>query len=186
MRKKVVYILISLVAVIITITTASFIFHRPVPKAAELRRDTKRLNLTVTNADSEYPELKGLDKKMQYYMRKWQFKGISLAITRGDSLVYAKGYGWAEEEKGIEMTKYDRGYPFMVSNHSSVKDCFERSFGMARLEEALDEISEDGVAAIGEELNTLKKRAIILCDLRAQSAELGKEIAAIKAQLGIE
>jgi CubicO group peptidase (beta-lactamase class C family) len=103
MRKKIGYILISSVAVIITITTASFIFHRPVPKAAELRRDTKRLNLTVTNADSEYPELKGLDKKMQYYMRKWQFKGISLAITRGDSLVYAKGYGWAEEEKGIEM-----------------------------------------------------------------------------------
>lgn len=90
------------------------------------------------------------------------------------------------EEKGIEMTKYDRGYPFMVSNHSSIKDCFERSFGMARLEEALDEISEDGVASIGEELNTLKKRAIILCDLRAQSAELGKEITTIKAQLGIE
>lgn len=90
------------------------------------------------------------------------------------------------EEKGIEMTKYDRVYPFGVSNHSSVKDCFERSFGMERLEEALDEISEDGVDAIGEELNTLKKRATILCDLRAQSAELGKEITTIKAQLGIE
>lgn len=90
------------------------------------------------------------------------------------------------EAKGIEMTKYDRGYPFMVSNYSSVKDCFERSFGMARLEEALDEISEEGVAAIGEELNALKKRAIIMCDLRPQSAELGKEIAQIKAQLGIE
>lgn len=90
------------------------------------------------------------------------------------------------EAKGIEMSKYDRGYPFIVSNHSPIKDCFERSFGMARLEEALDEISEDGVAAIGEELNTLKKRAIILCDLRAQSAELGKEITTIKAQLGIE
>lgn len=90
------------------------------------------------------------------------------------------------EAKGIEMTKYDRGYPFMVSNHSSVTDCFERSFGMARLEEALDEIAEEGVAAIGEELNTLKKRALILCDLRSQSAELGKEIAQIKAQLGIE
>ena len=90
------------------------------------------------------------------------------------------------EANGIEMTKYDRGYPFGVSNYSSVKDCFERSFGMERLEEALDEISEEEVAAIGEELNALKKRAIILCDLRSQSAELGKEIAQIKAQLGIE
>ena len=103
MRKKVTYILISLVAVIITITTASFIFHRPIPKPVELRKSNKKLNLTVTNADSDIPELKGLDKKMQYYMRKWQFKGASLAVTRGDSLVYAKGYGWADEEKGIEM-----------------------------------------------------------------------------------
>lgn len=47
-------------------------------------------------------------------------------------------------------------------------------------------MSEEGVAAIGEELNALKKRAIILCDLRSQSAELGKEITTIKAQLGIE
>lgn len=90
------------------------------------------------------------------------------------------------EAKGIEITKYDRGYPFMVSNRSSVTDCFEHCFGMARLEESLDEISEEEVAAIGEELNALKKRAIILCDLRSQSAELGKEIAQIKAQLGIE
>lgn len=90
------------------------------------------------------------------------------------------------EEKGIEMTKYDRGYPFMVSNHSSIKDCFERKFGMVKLEEVLDEMSEEGVAAIGSELNVLKTRATILGDLCRQSAELGKEITAIKAQLGIE
>ena len=36
-------------------------------------------------------------------MRKWELKGASLAITRNDSLLYAKGYGWADEEKGIEM-----------------------------------------------------------------------------------
>lgn len=90
------------------------------------------------------------------------------------------------EEKGIEMTKYDRGHPFMVSNHSSIKECFERRFGMNKLEEILDEMSEDGVAAIGSELNALKTRATILRDLRHQSAELGKEIIVIKAQLGIE
>jgi CubicO group peptidase (beta-lactamase class C family) len=30
-------------------------------------------------------------------------KGASLAITRNDSLLYAKGYGWADEELGIGM-----------------------------------------------------------------------------------
>ena len=62
-----------------------------------------RLNLTVTNQQSEIPELEGLDKKVRYYMRKWQFKGASLAITRNDSLVYAKGYGWADEANGVQM-----------------------------------------------------------------------------------
>lgn len=90
------------------------------------------------------------------------------------------------EEKGIQMDKYDYDYPFRASMRSSIGECFERKFGMARLEEALDEISEEGVAAIGEELNALKKRAIILCDLRSKSAELGKEITNIKAMLGIE
>ena len=63
-----------------------------------------RLNDTLTNEMSEIPELNALDRKVRSYMRKWHMKGASLAITRGDSLVYAKGYGWADEENGIEMS----------------------------------------------------------------------------------
>jgi CubicO group peptidase (beta-lactamase class C family) len=63
-----------------------------------------KLNDTLTNAMSDIPELAGLDKRITSYMRQWHMKGASIAITRGDSLVYAKGYGWADEEKGIEMS----------------------------------------------------------------------------------
>lgn len=63
-----------------------------------------RLNDTLTNEMSEIPELNALDRKVRSYMRKWHMKGASLAITRGDSLVYAKGYGWADEENCIEMS----------------------------------------------------------------------------------
>ena len=90
------------------------------------------------------------------------------------------------EKEGVEMTRYDRSYPFMVSNYSAFKDCADRHFFTVKLEKVLDAMPESGVAAIGEELNALKTRATILCDLRRQSAELGKEIATIKAQLGIE
>jgi CubicO group peptidase (beta-lactamase class C family) len=101
MRKKAVYITIASLAVAIIVATASSIFHKPIPKPAEIKKPAVRLNQTVTNADSDIPELAGLDRKVNYYMRKWQFKGASLAITRGDSLVYAKGYGIADE--GVEM-----------------------------------------------------------------------------------
>ena len=53
---------------------------------------------------SNIPDLLAMDKKVNAYLSKWHMKGASLAITRGDSLVYAKGYGWADEENGLEMT----------------------------------------------------------------------------------
>ena len=62
------------------------------------------LNDTLTNEMSNIPDLLAMDKKVNAYLRKWQMKGASLAITRGDSLVYAKGYGWADEENGLEMS----------------------------------------------------------------------------------
>ena len=63
-----------------------------------------RLNDTLTNEMSNIPELLAMDRKVNAYLRKWHMKGASLAITRGDSLVYAKGYGWADEENGLEMS----------------------------------------------------------------------------------
>ena len=103
MSRKSLYIAGSVIAAAIVIATASSIFHKPIPKPEPLAPMPVRLNLSITNDDSQLPELAGLDRKIEQYMRKWQFKGASLAITRGDSLLYAKGYGWADEEKEIKM-----------------------------------------------------------------------------------
>lgn len=67
------------------------------------KSDYPQLNRLISNEDSEIDELRALDKKIERYMTKWWIKGASLTITRNDSLIYAKGYGWADEEKGIEM-----------------------------------------------------------------------------------
>ncbi|MDE6095878.1 MAG: beta-lactamase family protein [Muribaculaceae bacterium] len=40
---------------------------------------------------------------MERFINKWEIKGISLAVTRHDSLLYAKGYGWADLNAGIPM-----------------------------------------------------------------------------------
>ncbi len=101
--KKILFIGAAIIATAVIIASTSFIGKRSIPKAQPIPPSAVRLNLTVTNQQSEIPELEGLDKKIRYYMRKWQFKGASLAITRNDSLVYAKGYGWADEENGVQM-----------------------------------------------------------------------------------
>ena len=70
---------------------------------AEPVRQFKELNKVLTNDMSSTEDLKGLDKKIERYLWKWHIKGASLAITRNDSLVYAKGYGWADKEEEIKM-----------------------------------------------------------------------------------
>jgi CubicO group peptidase (beta-lactamase class C family) len=52
---------------------------------------------------SEVSELSGLDQEINNYLSKWSIQGASLAVMRKDSLVYAKGYGWADKAKGVRM-----------------------------------------------------------------------------------
>lgn len=58
---------------------------------------------TLSNHSSEYGPLKSMDSEIQRFMQKWEMKGMSLAIVRNDSLLYAKGYGYADAETGEKM-----------------------------------------------------------------------------------
>jgi CubicO group peptidase (beta-lactamase class C family) len=100
-RQKATILFICIAAAVVA--TASIIFIKPIPKAEPIPVPPPRLNLMLTNEMSSRPELEGLDRKVSRYLSKWFIKGGSLAIMRNDSLVYAKGYGWAEEDKELEM-----------------------------------------------------------------------------------
>ena len=96
-------ILIFSVAALVTAIVAGSRRNRDI-MTDEIEEAVFRLNDTLTNEMSNIPDLLAMDKKVNAYLRKWHMKGASLAITRGDSLVYAKGYGWADEENGLEMS----------------------------------------------------------------------------------
>ena len=95
--------LILCIVAVGAIATSTIIINRPLSKPKELAPERIRLNEILTNDSSQFEELEGLDRKVRAYMRKWEMKGASLAITRNDSLLYAKGYGWADEGLEIEM-----------------------------------------------------------------------------------
>lgn len=98
---------IAVTALVLTAAAAaSVIIHRTIPSPRELAAPRVMLNQILHNDSSSFDELQGLDRKVKSYMRKWAIKGASLAITRNDSLLYAKGYGWADEELGVEMQPY--------------------------------------------------------------------------------
>lgn len=63
----------------------------------------KHLNDTLTNAISAQPELHAMDSIMQRYLKRWEIHGAQLAISRHDSLLYARGFGYADKDRQIPM-----------------------------------------------------------------------------------
>ena len=63
-----------------------------------------RLNETLTNEMSDTVSLAGIDREVKTFMQYWGLQGLSLSVMRNDSLVYAKGYGWADKEKKVPMS----------------------------------------------------------------------------------
>ena len=98
---KIKKIIISFLTIAALVTAIAFIFR---DKEEEVQtNDMIHLNEILTNEMSDIPELEKMDARIEKFMRKWHIKGASLAVSRNDSLLYAKGYGWADEEEGIPM-----------------------------------------------------------------------------------
>ena len=91
-------------AITIAALVTAFAFIKPSQRADDKTAEQLiHLNETITNSHSEIEELEGLDRRVRKFINRWQIKGASLAITRNDSLLYAKGYGWADEELEVAM-----------------------------------------------------------------------------------
>lgn len=94
-----------LVSAAVLIATGSVMIHRPASEGPEQpAAPAVMLNEELSNSMSDITALSGLDRDVMSFMSKWQINGVSLAVMRNDSLLYAKGYGWADRENGTEMT----------------------------------------------------------------------------------
>lgn len=58
---------------------------------------------TLSNKSSDIAALKPMDEEVSRFIGKWEIKGMSIAVTRHDSLLYAKGYGYADRQTGEKM-----------------------------------------------------------------------------------
>lgn len=58
---------------------------------------------TLTNRSSAYEPLASMDRRIEAFMQKYAIRGVQIAVTRNDSLLYTRGYGWADEEAGVRM-----------------------------------------------------------------------------------
>lgn len=56
------------------------------------------LNHLLSNSLSDTTTTENLDKQIGKFIRQWEIKGASLAVMKDEKLIYAKGYGWADQE----------------------------------------------------------------------------------------
>ena len=61
------------------------------------------LNDSITNALTEGKAYHEMDSLVERYLKRWEINGAQLAITRNDSLLYARGFGFSDLEKGTKM-----------------------------------------------------------------------------------
>ena len=104
-RKKRVATLCLILVGTITWTTHSCV-KRCTPSSDKEKADTLpkvHLNDSVTNRFTNGEEYREMDSVVERYLKRWEINGAQLAITRNDSLLYARGFGWADKEQGIRM-----------------------------------------------------------------------------------
>ena len=54
----------------------------------------------IVDARSDLPEFEQMDNIISTFQKKWGIKGMSVAVTKDGRLVYAKGFGYADEKNG--------------------------------------------------------------------------------------
>ena len=61
------------------------------------------INDSINNQTTQFAQAQKLDSLVNKFLKRWEVKGAQLAVSRNDSLVYVRAYGWAELEKNIAM-----------------------------------------------------------------------------------
>jgi len=90
--------IVIIAIVIVLVNKGPFLWGRNNEKITAA--ESIHLNEVLVNEDPD--SLSRLDKKMFKSMNDWKLAGMSLAISRNDSLLYVKGYGMADN--GEPMT----------------------------------------------------------------------------------
>lgn len=58
---------------------------------------------TLTNRSSAYAPLDPMEREIDNFRSRFGLRGVQIAVTRNDSLLFTRGYGWADEEAGVRM-----------------------------------------------------------------------------------
>jgi CubicO group peptidase (beta-lactamase class C family) len=71
----------------------------------------------LDNHFSDFDEALNIDRQVESFIERWKIQGASIAVTKNERLVYAKGYGIANSETGEEVKP---GHLFRIASVSKL------------------------------------------------------------------
>lgn len=95
-----VFLLFIIIILIATIRNSA---SQSATDEAEMELKGEQWGDTLRNASSDVAALQPMDAELNAFLRKYDLKGMSIAVMRHDSLLYAKGIGMADAEKNVKM-----------------------------------------------------------------------------------
>jgi len=82
-----------------------------------LNNEEVSFSLLLDNQFSDYKETGIIDHQVNSFIKRWRIQGASLAITKDERLVYAKGFGIANNKTGEEVKP---GHLFRIASVSKL------------------------------------------------------------------
>jgi len=74
-------------------------------------------SLLLDNHTSDFNGTQEIDQQVQSFIERWKIQGASMAVTKDERLVYAKGFGIANSETGEEVKP---GHLFRIASVSKL------------------------------------------------------------------
>ena len=112
LSKHLIILLLVSITIIVVITNIN-----KIPNSNSIEPQEIPINKLLYNNLSTLDKTKQFDRDVEYFMRYWGIKGGSFALMYKDSLIYAKGYGYANIKDSIEC---DVNHIFRVASVSKL------------------------------------------------------------------
>lgn len=103
-RKLLRLLLVVAVVVFLIYNGVGYCRHAETPAQDSLAVDSgPHLNDSLTNEASSAPAYEEMNKRVERFLRRWEIKGAQLVVSDHGRLIYARGFGYADEAEGIAM-----------------------------------------------------------------------------------
>lgn len=106
-KRSTVYI-IGFCIVAFAAINAVLLLHKPngnqcVPEDEDIISDYYKIHDTINNSIGGYVGLEDMESEIERFRQRWEIKGLAVAVSRHDSLLYAQGFGISDVDHGMGM-----------------------------------------------------------------------------------